>query len=314
MLGQNVCAEARKNFVCGFAGMGKRGSQTAMGAALSVRDYRGRVAGLHTFELPEAVCDGLSKTITVRLADCDGERNATNMLINRKYSGRGYGSDHKLPTSSNCVTFTATSKDATIGTLSLTVDSPDGLACDKTFKDELDAFRAIPGTKLCELTRFAFDTSKPSLNLLASLFHLIFIYGTHHYNCTDLFIEVAKRHRRFYEAMLGFKLVGTPTTNDAVGVTSHLMWLKVSDIRRLIDDPASNGAASPHSLYPYFFSKKEELGIYNRLASNVVEPQPITGGNRLGQVVEPALRFNRDRGGVPPVRARASQERQPAFA
>jgi hypothetical protein len=281
---------------------------------LPFRDYRGRDADLHTFDLPEAVASDLSKTITVRLADCDGERNTTNMLINRKYSGRGYGADHKVPTCSNCVTFTASSQDATIGTLSLTVDSSEGLACDKTFKDELDKFRAIPGAKLCELTRFAFDTTKPSLNLLASLFHIIFIYGTHHYNCTDLFIEVAKRHRRFYEAMLGFRLVGTPTTNEAVGVTSHLMWLKVSDIRRLIDDPASNGTVSPHSLYPYFFSKKEELGIYNRLASNVVEPQPISSANRLPKVAEPALRINRDRRELPPVHARPSRERQPAFA
>jgi hypothetical protein len=186
-----------------------------------------------------------------------------------------------VPTAPNCVTFTASSENSVIGTLSLTVDSADGLVCDKTFKAELDKFRAFPGAKLCELTRFAFDTSKPSLNLLASLFHIIFIYGTHHYNCTDLFIEVARRHRRFYEAMLGFKLVGTPTTNDAVGVTSHLMWLKVSDIRRLIDDPASKGAVSPRSLYPYFFSRKEEIGVYNRLAGTTAAPMLAGRANRI---------------------------------
>lgn len=287
-----------------------------MGALLPHLDRRCRGAehdDLHTFQLPAGADQSIDKTITIRLADCDGERNTANMLINRKYSRRGYGAHHELPTAPSCVTFTASSKNSLVGTLSLTVDSPAGLACDRTFKAELDKFRAFPGAKLCELTRFAFDTSKPSLNLLASLFHIIFIYGTHHYDCTDLFIEVARRHRRFYEAMLGFKLVGEPTTNDAVGVTSHLMWLKVSDIRRLIDDPACNGAVSPHSLYPYFFSKKEEIGIYNRLASNVAEPAPLNGDSRLRPPVEARPQFNR----ATPLRVpsrKSARTRQPAFA
>jgi hypothetical protein len=249
-----------------------------MGIPLRNYAHRQRGAepnGLHTFDLPGSVDASIEKTITIRLADCDGERSTANMLINRKYGGRGYGAGHKVPTASNCVTFTASSGASLIGTLSLTVDSEDGLACDKTFKDELDAFRAVPGARLCELTKFAFDTSKPSMHLLASLFHIIFIYGTHHYNCTDLFIEVNPRHRRFYQAMLGFQPVGKPRTNEAVGAPSYLMSLKVSEIRRLIDEHARNASAGGHSLYGFFFSKKEELGIYNRLANPHAEPAPI---------------------------------------
>lgn len=222
--------------------------------------------GLHTFDLPNGAGNSSAKTITIRLADCDGERNTANMLISRKYSGRGYGANHEVPTAPNCVTFTASSNNAVIGTLSLTVDSPDGLACDNTFKEELDRFRAFPDARLCELTRFAFDTSKPSLHLLASLFHIIFIYGTHHYNRTDLFIEVHPRHRRFYEAMLGFQSIGPVKTNEAVGAPSNLMWLKVSDIRRRIDKYTAGDGTAKHSLYRFFFSKDEEVGIYNRLA------------------------------------------------
>lgn len=237
---------------------------------------------LHTFDLPRREEASLEKSITVRLADSNGARNTANMLINRKYSARGYGSDHKVSAGSTAVTFTASSGASLIGTLSLTVDSPEGLACDKTFKDELDRFRAQPGTRLCELTKFAFDTSSPSLDLLASLFHIIFIYGTHHYDCTDLFIEVNPRHRRFYQAMLGFEAVGPMKINGAVGAPSHLMWLKVSDIRRHIDKHAGRGAAAgSHSLYRFFFSRKEEIGIYNRLASESSEPLPVTGGALL---------------------------------
>lgn len=255
-----------------------------MGAALPHPDRRHGGAeydGLHTFILPNEVDAAIDKTITIRLADCEGDRNSANMLIRRKYSGRGYGNDHAVPRASNCVTFTASSQGSLIGTLSLTVDSPEGLACDRTFKEEIDAFRSMPGTRLCELTKFAFDTSKPSLHLLASLFHIIFIYGTHHYNCTDLFIEVNPRHSRFYQAMLGFRPVGETKTNEAVGAPSCLMVLKVSEIRQMIDAPASSGAAPAHSLYRFFFSKTEEEGIYNRLAGGMAEPAPINADPRF---------------------------------
>jgi hypothetical protein len=293
-----------------------RGSQTVMGATLLHLDNRRRgVAhdGLHTFELPKIADGSIEKTITVRLADCDGERNSANMLINRKYSSRGYGANHKVPNAPNCVTFTALSRNSVVGTLSLTVDTEDGLACDKTFKEELDRFRAVPGVRLCELTRFAFDTSKPSLHLLASLFHIIFIYGTHHFDCTDLLIEVNPRHRRFYQAMLGFRLVGQPKTNEAVGAPSYLMSLKVSEIRRMIDDAVDNGSASPHSLYPYFFSKKEEIGIYNRLASTVAEPAPLNAESQFREACDARARFNRAAQRRVASR-KPTRERQPAFA
>lgn len=293
----------------------KRGSPKIMSTTLPYLDHRDRVADLHTFELPYGADSCGGKTITVRLADCEGERSTANMLIERKYSGRGYGGDYKVPTSSNCVTFTASSKDSTIGTLSLTVDSPDGLACDRTFKEELDQFRALPGSKLCELTKFAFDTSKPSLHLLGSLFHIIFIYGTHHFNCTDLFIEVNPRHRRFYEAMLGFRSVGTPKTNEIVGAPSHLMRLKVSEIRQQLNKHAREGSSSAHSLYAFFFSEKEELGIYNRLISKAVEPAPFNIDNCLVEAEDAPSRINgRHFDLAPPQAARRPRARQHAVA
>lgn len=205
--------------------------------------------------------------MTIRLADCDGQRNRANMLLNRMYSWRGYGSSHELSAGANCVTFTATSDEDVIGTLTLTVDSSAGLAVDRTFKEEIDVFRSAPGAKLCELTKFAFDTSTPARPRLAALFHIIFIYGSMHYECTDLFIEVNPRHCRFYEVMLGFQPVGTPKMNESVNAPSHLMWLNVAAIRRLIDEYAGRANAAERSLYPYFFSRKEEEGIYGRLVS-----------------------------------------------
>ena len=188
------------------------------------------------------------------------------MLLKRMYSWRGYGAHHELPLAPNCVTFTATSQEDVIGTLTLTVDSTAGLAADRTFKDEIERFRSAPGAKLCELTKFAYDTSSPARPRLGALFHVIFIYGSMHYDCTDLFIEVNPRHVRFYEAMLGFTCVGEPRANKTVKAPSQLMCLNVSDIRRQIDRHASAGGKASRSLYRHFFSAQEEDGIYARLA------------------------------------------------
>ena len=221
---------------------------------------------LHTILLPRPDKQQTQEALTIRLADCDGHRNRANMLLNRMYSWRGYGSHHEVPSAPNCVTFTATAADELIGTLTLTVDSPAGLAADRTFNEEIEQFRASPTTKLCELTKFAFDASGPSRPRLAALFHMIFIYGSAHYNCTDLFIEVNPRHRRFYEVMLGFRRVGGVKTNAAVDAPAQLMWLNVAEIRRQIDLHAQDELDAGRSLYPYFFSPKEEDGIYRRLA------------------------------------------------
>jgi len=236
-----------------------------------VADHASSVAQLHTILLPGETGQPRD-SMTIRLADCDGHRNRANMLLNRMYSWRGYGCNHVLPTAPNCVTFTASSGEDVIGTLTLTVDSSAGLAADHTFADEIDKFRSAPGAKLCELTKFAFDTSGPSRPRLAALFHIIFIYGSLHYACTDLFIEVNPRHVRFYEAMLGFTRVGPPRTNDSVNAPSQLMWLNVGDIRRRIDKHAGT---SNRSLYAHFFSAKEEAGIYGRLAGHSGESAAI---------------------------------------
>ena len=264
----------------------------------SLRDRRSgrsaaRTAGqLHTIVLPSGAGER-QDSLTIRLADCDGQRSRANMLLNRMYSWRGYGSGHKLPTAPNCVTFTASSGDDVIGTLTLSVDSAAGLGADRTFADVIDRFRGAPGAKLCELTRFAFDTSSPARPRLAALFHIIFIYGSMHYDCTDLFIEVNPRHSRFYEVMLGFTRVGTPRTNAAVDAPAQLMWLNVGDIRRQIDKHAGKASGSGRSLYAHFFSAKDETGIYGRLAGMRGQSPAIPLGlggvsQELHAIAEPA--------------------------
>ena len=228
--------------------------------------------------------------VDIELADTTDRRDSACSLINRRYAWRGYGSQHTLPAHLASATFTASDNYQILGTVTLVVDSDAGLAADKIFADELNSFRAIAGRKICELSRLAFETGLPSKPLLAALFHIVFIYGYHHHRCTDLFIEVNPRHRRFYEAMLGFKAIGTPRTNHSVGAPSQLMRLEISSIQHRIDAAACDlsSDAVPRSLYSLFFSREDALEMADELTSEGATHH-AQNGNVLVKVFLPNL-------------------------
>lgn len=202
----------------------------------------------------------------IRLAENSGQRNSARMLVNKMYAWRGYGEGHIIPHLPTHTTFTASSGDSTVGTITLAVDSGSGLAADTLFKKEIDQFRARSGAFVCELTKLAFDMRGPSQALLASMFHLVFIYGQRRYRCTDLFIEVNPRHVRFYEHMLGFTPIGDVRMNSSVSAPAQLMWLKVTAIREFINRYAGRAEQGrARTLYSYFFASHEEDAIYGRM-------------------------------------------------
>jgi hypothetical protein len=225
------------------------------------------------------------KPIAIRLADTNGQRHSAHILLNRRYSWRGYGDHHTIARSPSHTTFTASSDEKMIGTLTLVTDSSQGLAADVLYKDIIDEFRAKPGAAVCELTKFAFESMASSPAILASLFHLIFIYGHREYGCTDLFIEVTPQHARFYEVMLGFKKMGDEKFNESVSVAGQLLWISVADIRKKIDEHGGQNRTS-RSLYRYFFSPKEEEGLYARMTATRSSSQDGHGFSRPKTVVD----------------------------
>ncbi len=231
---------------------------------------------------------GESRDVDVRLVETSDGIQAACDLINNRYAWRGYGASHSIPSGEHHMTFTAELDEDVVGTITLAVDSRRGLAVDKTFKAEVDGFRAQPGTRVCELTKFAFDPAIQSKKLMAALFHVVFIYGHRTHGGTDLFIEVNPRHVRFYEAMLGFEAIGSLKENDSVAAPAQLMWLKVAAIREYIDCFATNtDRRNARSLYPHFFSPTDEDGIYHRLTGS--DNQTVPPGGDL----DPVLGFPR---------------------
>lgn len=222
--------------------------------------------------MPGAAVDDVvldRKDLRIRLADSHHRRSSASMLINRMYSWRGYNSSHDLHPDPNRITLTASNaEDVVVGTVTLVVDSPSGLHADETFKDELDKFRR-PGRRLCELTKLAFEPIEQSKAALAALFHLCYIYGRKIEQCTDVFIEVNPRHRGFYRTMLGFHQRGPVRTNARVNAPAYLLWLGLDYVDEQIrmQGGKGSGGGRVRSLYPYFFSRREEEGIMQRLIS-----------------------------------------------
>ena len=208
------------------------------------------------------------KNFRIRLADTESGRNSASMLINKMYAWRGYGSAHQVKASPSRITLTASDKEKVIGTVTLGIDSEEGLLADEIFKPEIDA-RRNAGGKVCELTKLAFDPDIRSKFALASLFHIVFIYGRRMHNCTDVFIEVNPRHRRFYETMLGFRRQCEIRTNPRVNAPAVLLWVDIGYVEEQIHKygGTSDNPDTTRSLYPYFFSPREEPGIHGRLVS-----------------------------------------------
>lgn len=211
------------------------------------------------------------RTFQIRLANTETVRSHASSLIHRMYASRGYTVNNPLQENPHRVTMTISEEDKVIGTITLGIDSPSGLLADEIFKDEVDAYRAR-GRKVCELTKLAFDPTTRSKTALASLFHIIFIYLRQVQKCTDIFIEVNPRHRRFYERMLGFRKHGPKKMNPRVNAPAYLLCVETDYVQEQIQ---KMGGTSGHdnaekSLYPYFFcpisEKQNKAAIDRQLA------------------------------------------------
>lgn len=219
-------------------------------------------------DLAEVADDAIgTRVVTLRAADTGGHRSSANILVHRMYATRGYKTSSAAPTApvSNVVTLLACDQGETIGTISISLDNPTGLLADELFREELDALRA-QGRRLCEFTKLAMDHVVKSRRVLASLFHAAYIWAHLRLGYHDVVIEVNPRHVRYYARMLGFTIIGPQRLNRRVDAPAVLMRLDFTHARTQIERLAGKPAPDDErSLYPYFFSEKEEAGIAARL-------------------------------------------------
>ena len=194
----------------------------------------------------------------VHLADSSGQHSA-NMLVERMYSWRGYDTE-ALATPShnpNRITLQASHGQYLFGTLTAGLDSQEGLFADMLYPEEVNCFRLM-GRKLCEMSKLAVDPQHGSKEVLASLFHLAYIYVHIIHKATDVLIEVNPRHAAFYERRLGFRQVGEMRTCPRVNAPAVLLQIELSYMQAQIARHGGSRDPREKSLYPYFFSTDEE--------------------------------------------------------
>jgi hypothetical protein len=214
--------------------------------------------------------DAAHRLFKIRTANSEGHRTSANILVSRRYAWRGYQTSTISPMrrvdDSNRITLVAVGHDETIGTITIGFDSPDGLFVDDLFPTEVEALRRN-GRSICEFTKLAMDSLVRSKRVLASLFHVAYIYAHRLKGFDSLLIEVNPRHVRYYERMLGFEVMASERLNSRVNAPAVLMCLDFSHAHDQISRFGGNPSAADveRSLYPYFFSIREEAGIVGRL-------------------------------------------------
>ena len=219
------------------------------------------------------------RLIQIRSADSHGHRSSASILINRMYSSRGYRStplpDEQLPSR---LTLVAIDHDETIGTITVGFDTGEPLHVDDLFAAEADALRRA-GHRLCEFTKLAMDSVKRSKSVLASLFHVAYLYAYREMGYDTLLIEVNPRHVRYYQRMLGFTAQGEQRLNRRVNAPAVLLCLDFNHSREQIAQFGGRPELSliNRSLYPYFFSVVEEAGIMGRLKRTLAHA-PMSAG------------------------------------
>jgi hypothetical protein len=208
-----------------------------------------------------------SRLFKIRTADSSGQRTSASILIDRMYSWRGYQAD-PLPDDQSLdrITLVASEQDVTIGTMSVGFDGPEGLVVEDFFPAEVAALRAS-GSRICEFTKLALDNDLSTKQVLASLFHVAYIYAHRIRGFDRLMIEVNPRHVRYYQKMLGFEVMGPERLNRRVNAPAVLLCLRFAHTQEQIGKFGGKPqlASTQRSLYPYAFSVAQEAGIVARL-------------------------------------------------
>lgn len=194
----------------------------------------------------------------VRRADSPDQRNKANLLVKSMYSWRGYATEDSatLPLNENHIVLEASTEDSLFGTLTVGLDSDDGLLADALYQNEINALRRM-GYRVCEMTKLALDPKHSSKEMFASLIHLAYLYAHKIHQHTDLLIEVNPRHAGFYLRRLGFQQIGEERICPRVDAPAVLLHVTLDYMGEQIDRYGGFQDTNEKSLYPYFLSEAE---------------------------------------------------------
>lgn len=213
-------------------------------------------APVHPVKLGERRVD-LQRPLIERIRDLVGW-NQTQDMLGRRYGQRGL---HVSPVGNpepGLTTLQALDGRRLVGTLSVRVDGPLGLAADATFPDELLRLRA-KGRRLVEFSKLAVEGAQRSKSSLAGLFHMAYLCASRILEGDLIVMEVNPRHVMYYRRMVGARRLETGH-NDSVDAPSVLLCLDMGHVRTQIDRFGGKPELGDEvrCLYPFFYAPDQE--------------------------------------------------------
>lgn len=253
----------------------ERSSNTIIGVPYSAEQQQSRPPSSLLSRPDDA--DSKPCVFKIRLASDRAQLKSASVLIRRRYDWRGYKADGVTKQGPDFITLVASHGDETLATLSVGLDSMAGLLADELYPDQVQVLRRLD-YRLCEFVKLAVDASSQSKALLATLFHVAFIYAKKIHGRSHVLIEVNPRHVNFYKAALGFEAIGDPRLNPRVDAPAVLMLL---DLEHAADQIKLLGGRRDlrrraRSIYPYICSPEEEECIRMRLLDVECAESPAT--------------------------------------
>ena len=175
-------------------------------------------------------------SLRILVAVLPSQHEAVERLVRRRYAWRGYN----LPQTGNAddvaaldhepsrVTLLVEDQGTLVGTLTLRLDSPQGLMAEQTYGEEIERVRS-QGRRVGEVVRLAMEEGVDWKSVLDALLQAIYLVGRVVHSLTDIFIEVNPRHVRFYQRVFGFAANSAERLCSRVGAPSVLMHLDVEE-------------------------------------------------------------------------------------
>ena len=200
-----------------------------------------------------------------------GDQSQTGMLLVKHTYIWGKTSVTSFDRKPNKITLFMFFGETAIGTLTLRLDSPTGLDADQLYRRETDLLRHR-GHKICEFSQMALDRNIRSKRVLASLFHLAFLYATRVHGCTDIMLESTARHVSFYQEKFGFSLFSKEKECPRAKSTAMLLRLPAEYVENKLNEvealTVGNTPKQSKQMYTYFFNKNAEADLLRKLLAN----------------------------------------------
>ena len=158
-----------------------------------------------------------------------------------------------------------------MGTLTVGLDGPLGLTAERTFPEEIGAFRRA-GVRLSEFTRLAVDSDCASRHVLVSLFQVAYLAAARLGSADRVVMEVNPRHVAYYVRMLGAKVAGPVRNHAGAGAPAVLLCIAFEDVKQRIADflgGMGDSSAAERSPYTMTLTPAEEAAILDRLSLHV---------------------------------------------